>query len=83
MKETIYSDTTRRYYEPSKVIRLLNMKQMAYYMNHGIEILDFYPSKDFKTDEDIMVYVVSRDESNPVYEKWLKHKENLNNEKQI
>ena len=39
-------------------------------MTKGIEILDIYPSKDFKTGEDILVYVVNKKESQEVYKEW-------------
>ena len=71
MKEMIKSDTTGRVYDPSKCIRLLNIKQLIFYMKNGIEILDFYPSKDLKTQQDVLVYVVDRETSQEVYKKWM------------
>lgn len=70
MKDTIYSESTRREYVPSECVRLTNMKQWALYMNMGVEILDFYPSKDFKTGKDIMVFIVNKKDSQEAYKVW-------------
>lgn len=70
MEEKVYSDFTRREYDPSKCIRLVNYRQLMFYMKEGVEILDLYPSKDFKTGQDVLVYIVNRAESREAYEKW-------------
>ena len=71
MKEYITSDTTGRTYCPEDSIRLVNFRQLLYYINHGVEILDFYPSKDFKTGEDVLVFIVDKKKSQKVYRKWM------------
>ena len=76
MKETVYSDTTGRTYCPSDCLRLCNLKQLCFYMTKGVEILDIYPSKDFKTGEDIIVYVVNKKESQKAYKEWQESKNN-------
>lgn len=70
MKEYAKSDTTGRVYHPSECVRLVNMKQLVFYMKNGVEILDFYPSKDFKTGEDVLVFIVNKKDSQKVYQKW-------------
>lgn len=71
MKEYVKSDTTGKTYYPSDVVRLINIRQLLYYMNLGVEILDFYPSKDFKTGEDILVFIVNKKDSQKAYRKWM------------
>lgn len=71
MKEFIKSSSTGKIYCPQDCIRLVNMKQLAFYMKHGVEILDFYASKDFKTGEDIIVFLVNRADTKDIYQKWL------------
>lgn len=71
MKDYSRSDTTGKIYCAEDSVRLLNIKQVMFYMLNGIEILDFYPSKDFKTGENIMVFVVDKKASQKVYQKWL------------
>lgn len=70
MKEYAKSDTTGRIYCANDVVRLVNIKQILFYMKNGIEILDFYPSQDFKTGEDVMVFLVNKKDSQEVYQKW-------------
>lgn len=74
MKDYVKSDTTRKIYYPSECIRLVNMRQLLFYMKHGVEILDFYPSKDFKTNEDVLVFVVNKKKSQKVYQMWQEFK---------
>lgn len=71
MKEMIKSDLTGKEYCPSDVVRLVNVRQLLFYMNHNVEILDIYPSKDFKTNEDILVFIVNKKDSQEVYKKWM------------
>lgn len=72
MKEIIKSDFTGKEYFPSDCIRLTNVKQLVFYMKHGVNILDQYASKDFKTGEDILVYIVNPKEkyTQDIYKKW-------------
>lgn len=74
MDELMKSSTTGKYYKPSECIRLVNVKQLLFYMNNGVEILDFYPSKDFKTNEDVLVFIVNKKNSQEVYKKWLEQR---------
>ena len=70
MIDTIRSDTTGKEYVPSECVRIVNMKQLAAYMLHGVELLDFYASRDFKTDTPILVGIVNIKDSSEVYKKW-------------
>lgn len=71
MKEYIRSETTGKVYCPDDAIRIVNLRQVTQYIRKGIEILDFYVSKDFKTDEDILVFLVNKKESQKAYQEWL------------
>lgn len=70
MKDYARSDTTGKVYCASDCIRLVNMRQVTFYMMHGVEILDFYPSKDFKTGENILVFLVDKKKSQEAYKMW-------------
>lgn len=72
MIDTVISATTGKEYKPSECIRIVNMKQIAFYYFNDIEILDFYGSKDFKTGEPIMVAIFNKKDSYKAYEKWMK-----------
>lgn len=71
----IKSETTGKIYDPNKTVRLVNYKQVAFYLNKEVEILDFYASEDFKTGEPILVFIVSKKDSYEAYEEWLSNRE--------
>mgnify|MGYP007104057047 CR=1 FL=1 len=73
MKEFVTSYTTGKSYSPSDVVRIINFRQAAAYLAHGAELLDIYPSKDFKTGEPLLVYIYNRKETTPLYDLWCKH----------
>lgn len=65
------SETTGKIYDPNKTVRLVNIKQIVFYMNKGVEILDFYSSKDFKTNEPVLVFIVGKRDSYEAYQEWM------------
>ncbi len=69
-KEYMTSETTGKTYCPEDVIRIVNYKQTAVYALSGLEILDFYPSRDFKTGKPIMVALFDKKKSQEIYKKW-------------
>lgn len=72
----VKSNFTGKTYDPNKAIRIVNMQQLAAYMANGIELLDFYASRDYKTNKPILVGIVDREESKEVYDLWCKHELN-------
>lgn len=75
MKETFKSDITGKEYCPNDVVRLVNVRQLLFYMRNGVEILDIYPSKDFKTNDDVLVFIVNKKDSQEAYKKWMMRNE--------
>ena len=71
MKEAMQSDRTGITYVPSDSIRILNIKQAGFYMENSATLLDVYPSKDFKTGDDIVVFVFDKSETFNLYKKWI------------
>lgn len=76
MKEKIQSQTTGKTYAPSDVVRIVNQTQATMYMVHGAELLDIYPSRDFKTNKPMMVYIFNRVATMKLYDAWCKHELN-------
>lgn len=70
MKEYTKSDITNKVYCPEDCVRLVNMRQVAIYALNGVEILDFYASRDYKTGDPIMVAIVDKKQSQEAYKKW-------------
>lgn len=71
MRDYVISDSTKNVYYPKDCIRIVNPKQIAFYMRRGIQLLDIYPSNDLKTGEDILVFLVDRRKSYNVYKEWI------------
>lgn len=58
-------------------IKIINLKQILFYINEGVEIKDIFPSINYQTGEKILTFVVDIFESQSTYNKWqrLKDKE--------
>ena len=73
MFEKIRSDFTGIEYDPSACVRIVNMRQLAAYMLHGVKLIDLYASRDFESGDPIMVGIVSKRDSADAYTKWLNY----------
>ncbi len=60
-------------YYAKDAIRILDPKQAALYWNNHVEPLDIYPSRDYKTNKALIVFVFKRDETKEVFDLWCKH----------
>ena len=69
----IKSNFTGKTYDPTKAVRILNMQQVAAYMNYGVDLIDLYSSKDVKTGKPILVFIFDKEESKEAYDLWCKH----------
>lgn len=72
----IKSNFTGKLYDPNKSARIINMQQLAAYMANGVELLDLYISRDYKTDRPILVGIVDKENSYESYKLWCDHKLN-------
>lgn len=70
----ITSETTGKVYDIFSAIRILNTKQVAYYMSQGVELQDIEISQDRKTGEPVLVFYFNRDDTKDVYESWCNQK---------
>ena len=57
-------------YDNKDVVRIFNPKQRDLYLMNGIMPKDIYVSIDNKTDEKILVYIFSKEETQEAYKKW-------------
>lgn len=73
MKDKSISDTTGLVYDITDMIRIVNSKQAATYILHGAKLYDIYATTDYNTQEPVLVFLFSKKETKPLYEKWLKH----------
>lgn len=61
-----------RPYYVSEVARIVNPKQMRFYISKGVYPIDMYVSED-DWDNEIVVYIFLRSETQELYQKWLNH----------
>ena len=67
--------TLRNYeYDEKDAVRIINAKQAAFYWSRGIQPISIYPSKDFKTDESILVFIFQKSTTQKLYEEWCERK---------
>jgi len=66
---------SKKEYNPYRTIRILNPLQAAVYWNNGLIPLDIYPSKDFKTQKPIIIYVFDKEATKEIWDIWCR-KEN-------
>lgn len=66
----ITSSVTGKTYDVFSVIRLLNIRQVAFYMNLGIPLQDIEVSQDRKTGLPVLVFYFNRDDTKEAYDIW-------------
>ena len=70
----IKSNFTGKSYDANNCCRIVNMLQLAFYMDNDVELLDLYVSKDHKTNKPILVGVVDKTDSYEAYKMWCDNK---------
>ena len=70
----VKSKFTGKTYDPGQSVRILNMQQVAAYMDYGVPLIDLYSSKDIKTGKPILVFIFDREESKEAYDLWCDHR---------
>ena len=77
MSEPYYktSHVTGRTYDIFNIVRILNIKQVIFYMKYQLDILDIEISRDRKTNEPILVFYFDREKSKPIFDIWCRNRE--------
>lgn len=71
MSERIYGYSTNKIYEAKNAFRIINPKQLLFYLEKGVELYDVYPSEDLKDpNKKILVYIVDKKASRKFYDEW-------------
>lgn len=61
-----------RSYNEREVCRVINAKQQKLYVKHKVYPIDMYCSYDTEGN-DIVVYIFLKNETQELYQKWLRH----------
>lgn len=56
-------------------IRIMNIFQAAFFIAHGIDLVDAYPSVDRKTNKKVAVFVFKKEDTKDAYDEWCRRKE--------
>lgn len=74
--------TGRKYnYFSKDIIRIVNFHQAFYYIENGIIPLDIVLSKDRNnSDKNIILFLFSKEESQYIYNQWINHRKELEND---
>ncbi len=70
----MWSSLRKCEYDENDAIRIVNPKQAAFYWNKGLQPLTIYPSKDYTTDEPILVFVFKKSASKELFTEWCERK---------
>lgn len=70
------SEVTGKRYKSQEVVRILNIQQIIAYLKFGVELLDIYPSVDYKTNKPVLVCLFDREKSKTAYDLWCKRELN-------
>lgn len=76
MEYFVTSPTTGKRYNIFGVVRILNVKQAAFYVYKGLEILEIKLSEDKYTGDPVLVFYFDRIASKAIFDEWCKRKEN-------
>ena len=69
----ITSKLTGKSYNVEDVVRIVNVLQLSLYIENGVELIDIYTSRDYKTKKPILVAVFDKNNSAWAYDLWCKH----------
>lgn len=64
------SNLRPRPYSANEVVRIINPKQMRYYVSKGVYPIDMYTSVD-DWDNEIVVYIFLKTETQDLYQNWI------------
>ena len=66
----ITSQVTGKTYDVFSVVRILNVRQAAFYMSRSVVLQDIEVSQDRKTDLPVLVFYFNKDDTKEVYDIW-------------
>lgn len=66
-----YSKVVGAKYNLFECVRITNLKQVYFYLENGIQLLDVYSGKD-KNNKPTLVFLFYKEDTKEIYEKWCK-----------
>lgn len=71
-----YSHVTNRTYNLFDCVKILNMQQAIFYLDHHVRLMDLQISEDKNTKRPILVFLFNKDETREVYDLWCRKRGN-------
>lgn len=72
MVNKIQSNINGKSYYAHEAVRILDPYQAALYWCNGVNLIDIYPSRDYKTNKALIVFVFKKKETKDVFDLWCK-----------
>jgi hypothetical protein len=69
------STVTSMSYDVFRTVKILNMKQCAFYMDRDVYPVDVKLSDSNKSGKKVLVFYFLKDDTTEVYAEWCKYKE--------
>ena len=66
-----YSKVVGAKYNLFECVRITNLKQVYFYLENNIQLLDVYSGKD-KAGKPVLVFLFYKKDTKEIYEKWCK-----------
>lgn len=66
----MYSSLRKCEYDEKDAIRIVNPKQAAFYWGRGLQPISIYPSKDYVTEEPILVFIFKKSATKDLFAEW-------------
>ncbi len=70
----MYSTLRKITYDENDAIRIVNPKQAAFYWHRGLQPISIYPSKDYVTDDPIIVFIFKKSDTKELFTEWCERK---------
>lgn len=68
-----YSEITGRTYDVFKCVKILNIEQAVFYLQHKVKLMDLQISTN-KQGKPIFVFVFNKDDSYETYKLWCQNR---------
>lgn len=76
MKEEYYirSEITGRSYNLFCCVKILNVQQAIFYIEHRVKLMDLVISKDRKSEKPVLVFIFNKEDTREAYDLWCNRK---------
>ena len=70
----MYSTLRKIEYDEKDSIRIVNPKQAAFYWSKGLQPISIYPSRDYVTNDPVLVFIFKKSDTKELFTEWCERK---------